>query len=83
MPRRYLIACTCYVHNAAFITESNIIYYHTAYSGQFCESEADGCSEIQCFEGVACIDVKAPGDGANCGPCPMGFTGDGYKCIGT
>lgn len=86
-----IMNCECpegtYVYTykcSIYIIESNImiLYNYTAYSGQFCESDADGCSEIQCFEGVTCIDVKAPGVGANCGPCPMGFTGDGYKCIG-
>ena len=43
----------------------------------------DGCDEISCYEGVDCFDVPAPGDGAMCGPCPMGFTGDGQKCMGT
>ena len=55
-----------------------------AYSGQFCEEDVDGCSEIECFDGVECIDVKAPGFGASCGGghCPQGFTGDGQKCLG-
>ena len=55
-----------------------------AYSGKFCEEDVDGCSEIECFDGVECIDVKAPGFGALCGGghCPHGFTGDGQKCLG-
>lgn len=35
-----------------------------------------------CFEGVECIDVAAPGVGAECGPCPQGYMGDGEKCAG-
>ena len=35
--------------------------------------DVDGCTEIQCFEGVECIDVIAPGVGAECGPCPDGL----------
>ncbi len=44
--------------------------------------DVDGCTEIQCFEGVECIDVIAPGVGAECGPCPDGFEKDGEKCQG-
>lgn len=53
-----------------------------AYSGQFCQNDRDGCSEIQCFDGVDCIDVQEPGFGAICGPCPSGYTGDGNRCLG-
>ena len=42
----------------------------------------DGCTEIQCFEGVECMDIPAPGVGAECGPCPQGFIKDGEKCQG-
>ena len=56
---------------------------HIAYSGRFCGDDANGCSEIQCFDGVECIDVQAPGHGAACGPCPTGYIGDGEKCLGT
>ena len=31
---------------------------------------------------MECVDVKAPGEGVFCGPCPTGFTGDGKKCLG-
>ncbi len=53
-----------------------------AYGGDFCEEDRDGCSEIQCFEGVVCLDVPAPGVGAMCGPCSVGYTGNGEKCSG-
>ena len=53
-----------------------------AYGGEFCEEDRNGCSEIQCFEGVECLDVPAPGVGAMCGACPDGYTGDGEKCFG-
>lgn len=53
-----------------------------AFSGTFCEEDCDGCSEIQCFEGVECRDVPAPGVGAVCGACPEGYTGDTVKCYG-
>ena len=54
-----------------------------AYGGQFCEMDQNGCSQIECFPGVVCFDVPAPGVGAMCGPCPHGLTGDGEKCNGT
>ena len=53
-----------------------------AFSGNFCEEDKNGCSEIQCFEGVECLDIPAPGIGAVCGACAVGFTGDGLKCYG-
>ena len=28
------------------------------------------------------MDVPAPGIGAVCGACPLGYTGDGLKCYG-
>ena len=37
---------------------------------------------MQCFEGVECRDVPAPGVGAVCGACPEGYTGDEVKCYG-
>ncbi len=62
----------------------NYVYlaFHIAFSGTFCEEDRNGCSEIQCFEGVECMDVPAPGVGAVCGDCPPGYTGDSLKCYG-
>ena len=53
-----------------------------AFSGTYCEEDRNGCSEIQCFDGVECMDVPAPGVGAECGSCPHGYTGDAMKCYG-
>ena len=53
-----------------------------AYSGDTCSEDRNGCAEIECFSGVECFDVPAPGEGAMCGPCSTGFTGDGVKCSG-
>ena len=58
------------------------MHTYTAWMGRFCETDVDGCDEISCYEGVACFDVPAPGEGATCGPCSVGFTGDGQKCLG-
>ena len=57
-------------------------YYAAAFTGKFCEEDRNGCSEIQCFDGVECMDVPAPGVGAVCGACPPGYTGDAQKCYG-
>ena len=59
-----------------------IIMSIVAFSGEFCEEDHNGCSDIQCFEEVECMDVPAPGVGAMCGACPEGYTGDATKCYG-
>ena len=33
--------------------------------------------------GVSCIDNVAPNEGATCGSCPTGFSGNGVTCEGT
>ena len=73
-----------YVRMCVRVYNYMITYHFTspAYGGQFCEEDQNGCSKIECFQGVACFDVPAPGVGAVCGPCPDGFTGDGEKCSG-
>ncbi len=69
----------CHVHVQ---NTYNHTFLRTAFSGRFCEEDRNGCSEIQCFEGVVCMDVPAPGVGAVCGDCPPGYTGDSLKCYG-
>lgn len=61
-----------------------VCYYFslTAYTGDTCSEDKNGCAEIECFKGVECLDVPAPGVGAMCGSCDTGFTGDGLKCTG-
>ena len=54
----------------------------TGWEGTYCEVDTDGCDNFDCFEGVECEDVPAPGVGAVCGPCPDGYHGDGAKCVG-
>ena len=53
-----------------------------AWTGRFCEEDADGCLQSPCAAGVNCTDIPAPDIGATCGPCPPGFSGDGQDCIG-
>ena len=54
-----------------------------AYDGDFCENDADGCSQISCFNDAECIDNKPPAVGGMCPDCPSGYTGDGAAYIGT
>ena len=56
--------------------------HHSAFDGDFCEEDRNGCLDVVCYEGVDCLDVPAPGVGAKCGPCPPGLTGNGSKCFG-
>ncbi len=42
----------------------------------FCASDFYGCTGVICFEEVTCVDVPAPGVGAMCGPCPVGYFRD-------
>ena len=61
----------------------HVLFLHIiAYSGRYCEEDRNGCSEVQCYVESSCRDIPAPGVGAECGPCPTGFTGDGNKCLG-
>ena len=64
------------------MTLSHSYNYIAAFTGSFCEEDRNGCSEIQCFDGVECMDIPAPGVGAVCGACPLGYTGDAQKCYG-
>lgn len=56
--------------------------FFLAYAGNTCSEDKNGCAVIECFLGVECFDVPAPGVGAECGNCGSGFTGDGLKCTG-
>ena len=56
--------------------------YPIAYEGDTCSEDKNGCAEVDCFGEIQCLDVPAPGVGAECGPCPSGFTGSGVKCAG-
>ena len=57
-------------------------YISTAWEGQFCTVDVNGCTEVSCFQDAECIDAPAPEVGAECPPCPLGYFGDGAKCAG-
>eukprot|EP01051_Picozoa_sp_SAG22_P006626 SAG22_NODE_439_length_10489_cov_7.745813_4_plen_1335_part_00 len=42
------------------------------------EPEPDGCAVEPCYSGVACTAVGS--SSFTCGPCPVGYTGDGTTC---
>ena len=75
----------CEVHKYFHINSTyNTFCCLLAFDGRFCEEDRDGCTEITCFAEVECFDVPAPGVGAMCGPCPMGFQDDNdTRCAGT
>ncbi|XP_068732482.1 uncharacterized protein [Montipora capricornis] len=54
------------------------------YTGAFCEVDLDACEENSqpCHPGVQCSDLKPPANesGFECGPCPVGLTGNGIEC---
>ena len=58
------------------------VRHSSGWEGDFCEADVDGCANFDCFMGVDCVDIPAPGVGAMCGPCPQGYLGDGSKCAG-
>ncbi len=75
-----IVSAATYVHVKFSYKWPHLII--TAYSGDTCSEDTNGCAEIECFSGVECFDIPAPGVGAMCGPCETGFTGDGVKCAG-
>ena len=80
-----LQALTCLCTEGTFKRGGRLIILHlltAAYTGDTCSEDKNGCAEVECFQGVECFDVPAPGVGAECGSCETGFTGDGLKCTG-
>ena len=70
------------VYKSNSFTHTHHIHPLIGWEGTYCEVDTDGCADFDCFEGVECEDVPAPGVGAVCGPCPDGYHGDGAKCAG-
>uniref|UniRef100_A0A1X7TZY4 VWFD domain-containing protein n=1 Tax=Amphimedon queenslandica TaxID=400682 RepID=A0A1X7TZY4_AMPQE len=51
------------------------------WDGEYCQSDANGCDDCSCYDGVSCTDNVSPLSGVTCGACPAGlFKGD-EKCI--
>ena len=51
------------------------------YTGDFCWTEVDPCSDDPCYEGLNCTAKKDP-FGFACDSCPVGLAGDGETCYG-
>lgn len=49
------------------------------FTGSLCDQPLPRCTNQTCFPGVTCTDISA---GVSCGPCPVGFSGDGITCTG-
>ncbi|CAI8034372.1 Mucin-like protein (Fragment) [Geodia barretti] len=86
-PHVEICACqnggTCTSQGATSISDLLVILNcicSPAWEGPYCEEDVDGCLEYACIDGVECFDAPAPGQGATCGPCPVGYTADGEKC---
>ena len=47
------------------------------FSGSYCDVDIDECLISPCFAGVDCINSVGS---YSCGPCPVGYTGDGLRC---
>ena len=50
--------------------------FYTGLTGDGLSCHAMTCSDKPCHPGVSCV---ATSSGAQCGPCPQGMTGSGYK----
>ena len=76
--------CQCPPGKHCTVTSSWVIHPLSlpAWTGAFCEVDYNGCLDLVCFPGVQCVDVPAPGTGANCGPCPDGYNKVDNKCQG-
>ncbi|XP_068719986.1 von Willebrand factor D and EGF domain-containing protein-like [Montipora capricornis] len=50
---------------------------NVGYTGRDCDVVMTTCTEDSCFSNVTCFKS---GQTIACGPCPLGFTGDGKNC---
>nr|XP_032817930.1 mucin-4-like isoform X2 [Petromyzon marinus] len=53
----------------------------SGYAGTYCDQDYDACGESPCFTGVTCTDLPAPSLNFTCGPCPVGYSGNGRSCL--
>lgn len=65
-----------------FQRHQTLLFFFSAWTGDFCTVDLNGCSQIHCFEGSQCSDIAAPQAGHMCEPCPPGFLQELEKCAG-
>ncbi|XP_078725598.1 uncharacterized protein LOC144942673 [Lampetra fluviatilis] len=53
----------------------------SGYVGTYCDQDYDACGKSPCFSGVTCTDLPAPSLNFTCGPCPVGYSGNGRSCL--
>ena len=52
---------------------------HVGFTGPRCKTKIADCNIDSCYPNVTCLKVS---DTISCGPCPLGFSGDGRNCEG-
>uniref|UniRef100_A0A8K9V7Q9 Thrombospondin 4a n=1 Tax=Oncorhynchus mykiss TaxID=8022 RepID=A0A8K9V7Q9_ONCMY len=55
----------------------NIQYHHYITNDLFCIMCSPKCAPGVCFRDDMCMETE---EGVECGPCPDGYTGDGFSC---
>uniref|UniRef100_A0AAZ3PZD9 Thrombospondin 4b n=1 Tax=Oncorhynchus tshawytscha TaxID=74940 RepID=A0AAZ3PZD9_ONCTS len=77
---------TSYVKETSFLRNTisecqacgeNIQYHHYITNYLFCIMCSPKCAPGVCFRDDMCIETE---EGVECGPCPDGYTGDGFSC---
>ncbi|XP_061422205.1 mucin-like protein [Lethenteron reissneri] len=53
----------------------------SGYVGTYCDQDYDACWNSPCFSRVTCTDLPAPSLNFTCGPCPVGYSGNGRSCL--
>ena len=49
------------------------------FTGSSCDVKIENCTDDSCYPNVTCFKNS---EIISCGPCPLGFTGDGKNCKG-
>jgi len=52
---------------------------HVGFTGPHCDIKIADCTIDSCYPKVTCFKNS---DTISCGPCPLGFSGDGKNCEG-
>ena len=52
---------------------------HVGFTGPNCDVKLTNCTDDACYPNVTCFTTN---DTIGCGPCPLGFSGDGKNCEG-